>query len=259
MSKINIVSWNVNGIRAVEKKKSLEWLRDSSYDILCFQETKVFDISILSDNLLNFDSYDAYWQCATEKKGYSGVVVYTKIKPNKVITNFGDNLLSKEGRVIQLEFDDFILLNVYFPNGGSGEERLQYKMKFYDDFFRHIKKLDKAGKKIVFCGDVNTAHQEMDLARPKQNEKVSGFLPEERVWLDDLVTAKWHDTFRMYNNEGGNYTWWDMKTRARDRNVGWRIDYFFVNNSFKNNIEDAYILADVFGSDHCPLAITIKF
>lgn len=256
-SPLSIVSWNVNGIRAAERKGFLEWLEHHRYSIVCLQETKISHPDQLSDALAQPSGYFAYFHCATEKKGYSGTAVYTREEPFEVKTFFGDNLLSREGRVMELHFKDFVLLNIYFPNGGSGEERLRYKMRFYDEFLGHISELVRQGKNVVFCGDVNTAHQEIDLARPKENEKVSGFLPMERAWMDQLVEAGFVDTFRAAEPETVKYSWWDMKTRARERNVGWRIDYFFVNQSFVPRVSETEYLNDVPGSDHCPVLLKI--
>ena len=257
-SPLSIVSWNVNGIRAAERKGFLEWLQQHKYSIVCLQETKISHPDQLSDALVQPTGYFTYFHCATEKKGYSGTAVYTREEPFEVKTFFGDNLLSKEGRMMELHFKDFVLLNIYFPNGGSGEERLRYKMRFYDEFLAHISELVRQGKNVVFCGDVNTAHQEIDLARPKENEKISGFLPIERAWMDQLVSAGFVDTFRAAEPETVRYSWWDMKTRARERNVGWRIDYFFVSPNLLTSLKGTKILSDYYGSDHCPLELDIK-
>ncbi len=247
---------NVNGIRAAERKGFLSWLPKSKADIICVQETKVHDPEILSKDLLAPEGFNAFWNCA-DKKGYSGVAVYSKIMPLSVKVDFGKSLLSSEGRVIQLEFPKFYLLNVYFPNGGMSDDRLQFKLKFYDQFLAYIKKLDK-NKPVIFCGDVNTAHQEIDLARPKENEKYTGFLPIERAWLDKLVASGYIDTFRQFNKKPHQYSWWDVKTRARERNVGWRIDYFFITKRLRKNLTNAFILPEVTGSDHCPVGIEIN-
>ena len=247
---------NVNGIRAAERKGFLAWLPKSRADIICLQETKVHDPEILSKDLLAPEGFNAFWNCA-DKKGYSGVVVYSKIKPLSVKTDFGKNLLSVEGRVIQLEFAKFYLLNVYFPNGGMSDARLRYKLKFYDQFLAYIKKLDKK-KPVIFCGDVNTAHKAIDLARPKENEKNTGFLPVERAWLDKVIKAEFIDTFREFNQKPNNYSYWDIKTRARERNVGWRIDYFFITKTLRKNLTRAFILPEVTGSDHCPVGIEVE-
>jgi exodeoxyribonuclease-3 len=175
-----------------------------------------------------------------------------------VKTDFGKNILSKEGRMIELEYPTFTLLNIYFPNGGSGEERLRYKLEFYREFLKYILTLRERGKRVVFCGDVNTAHTELDLARPKENEGTSGFLPIEREWIDQLLEKDFLDTFRMFHDGNGYYTWWDMKTRARERNVGWRLDYFFASKGACGNTSRMrHILSDVLGSDHCPVGIRL--
>jgi exodeoxyribonuclease-3 len=253
---MRILSWNVNGIRAAYKKGFLDWLKEENPDILCIQETKAHPDQ-LTDDLRNPEGYESYFSSA-EKKGYSGVAIYTKQKPKKVEHGFGIKKFDSEGRILVAEYPKFVLMSIYYPNGKASAERLKYKMEFYDAFQKFTNKLKKQGKNIIVCGDVNTAHKEIDIARPKENEKISGFLPEEREWIDKFLSDGYVDTFRMFNNEPENYTWWDMITRARDRNVGWRIDYFYVNEEFKKNVKDAFILADVMGSDHCPIGIEIK-
>lgn len=254
---MKILSWNVNGIRAVQKKGFVEWLKKEKPDVLCIQETKAHKEQ-LNDDLLNVDDYISYFSSA-ERKGYSGTAIYTKMKPAKVKTGMGITEFDNEGRFLITDFGDFILFNIYFPNGKASKERLKYKMDFNEALLKHLKKLLKAGKKIIICGDVNTAHKEIDLARPKENSKVSGFLPEEREWIDKLLAAGFVDTFRMFNDKPENYTWWDMITRARERNVGWRIDYFYISENLKKNLKSAFILPDVMGSDHCPVGIEVKF
>jgi exodeoxyribonuclease-3 len=193
------------------------------------------------------------------RKGYSGVAVYSKIKPEKVEEGMGIDELDQEGRLLVVYYKDFVLLNCYFPNGGGGSERLKYKLDFYDNFLLFIEKLRKAGHKIIVCGDVNTAHEAVDLARPKENEKNTGFLPEERAWIDELVNHGYIDIFRhLHPNKIGVYTYWDMKSAARDRNVGWRIDYFFISSDILNRVQTATILADFPGSDHCPIVLDVK-
>ena len=252
-----LLSWNVNGIRAAYKKGLVEWIKKEKPDILCIQETKAMKEQ-LSDDLINVNGYNSFFSSA-ERKGYSGVVTYCSADPVKVSNGIGIKKFDSEGRFLVTEFDEFLLFNIYFPNGKAKKERLQYKMDFYDSFLKHLKKLKKQGKKIVMCGDVNTAHKEIDLARPKENSKISGFLPEEREWIDTLLQAGFIDTFRVYNDKPDNYTWWDMMTRARDRNVGWRIDYFFISENLSSNLKSATILPDVMGSDHCPVGIELKF
>ncbi|MDR0912042.1 MAG: exodeoxyribonuclease III [Methanobrevibacter sp.] len=256
MDEITIISWNVNGIRAVSKKGFLEWMNNKPGDIVAIQETKAHKEQ-LSDEILNINDYESFFSSAI-RKGYSGVATYTDIKPKKVLKGFDIKKFDDEGRIIQLNFDKFILLNIYYPNGGMSDERLQYKMDFYDGFLDYANKLKNEGNNLVICGDFNTAHKEIDLARPKQNEDVSGFLPIEREWMDKFIENGYVDTFREFNKDGENYTWWSYRTKARNRNVGWRLDYFFVNEEFKDDVIDSYILSDVLGSDHCPIAIKLK-
>ncbi len=257
MTKVRILSWNVNGIRAAYKKGLLNWCSKEKPDILCVQEIKAVKEQ-LSDDLINVDGYASYFSSA-ERKGYSGTATYTKVNPVKVVNGIGIKKFDSEGRFLVTDFTDFILFNIYFPNGKAKEERLQYKMDFYEAFLKHLKKLLKQDKKIVICGDVNTAHKEIDLARPKPNEKISGFLPQEREWIDKLLEAGFIDTFRKFNQKPEQYTWWDMMTRARERNVGWRIDYFFISENLRDNLKNAFILPEVMGSDHCPVGIELKF
>ena len=252
---MRIISWNVNGIRAAHKKGFLEWLDQESPDIMCVQETKASEDQ-LPEALKEIPGYTSYFTSA-EKRGYSGVAVFTKTKPEQVTSSFPAESFSREGRVLAVDYVEFVLLNVYFPNGKSSAERLQYKMDFYDDFLDYADGIKNSGKNLVICGDVNTAHKEIDLARPKANEATSGFLPIERAWIDKLLEHGYVDTLRVFNPEPDQYTYWDMITRARDRNVGWRIDYFFVNEGFVPRLKTGFILTDVMGSDHCPIGIEI--
>ena len=256
MKKLKMLSWNVNGIRAVDKKGAMQWFFEEKPDILCLQETKAQEDQI-PKNLKDVDGYQSYFTNA-ERKGYSGVGMYSKIPPKQVEHGFGIKKFDSEGRTLTAEFEKFILFNIYFPNGKQSKERLKYKLDFYDAFLKFADKLKEKGKNIIICGDVNTAHKEIDLARPKENEKISGFLPEERAWMDKLFSHGYIDTFRMFNDKPDNYTWWDMKSRARDRNVGWRIDYFIVSESLEKNIKSAFILPDIMGSDHCPVGIEVN-
>ena len=255
---MKLLSWNVNGIRAVERKGFLEWLDTEQPDVLCVQETKAHPEQ-LSKNLLENETYYSYWHSADSRKGYSGVGIFSKKEPISVKTKFGVEEFDREGRIIMAEYDEFVLFNVYFPNGGRDIGRLNYKMEFYDYFLNLIDDYKKNGKKVIFCGDVNTAHNEIDLARPKANEKNTGFLPIERKWIDQVVEHGYLDSLREFHKEPDLYSWWDYKTRARERNVGWRIDYFFIQNDLISNTEDAFILSDVLGSDHCPVGIIMKF
>ncbi len=254
--KIKLISWNVNGIRAVQRKGALGWFTEMRPEILCLQETKA-QKEQLDDELVNIDGYTSYF-CSAKRKGYSGVAIYTSLKPNKVTYGFGNKTFDGEGRVLEAQYDEFTLFNVYFPNGKASKERLKYKMDFYDAFLKVIVSRAKQGQNVVICGDVNTAHKEIDLARPKENEKVSGFLPEERAWIDKVIDRGFLDTLRIFNDKPEQYTWWDMKTRARERNIGWRIDYFIVNKALGNSVTDAFILPEIEGSDHCPIGIDLK-
>ena len=249
---MRIVSWNVNGIRAADRKGFLKFVDEHKFDILCVQETKAQDEQI-PDHLVNIDSY-YFYHCAAEKKGYSGVAVWSKEKPLKVSKGMGVAKFDSEGRVLVLEFESFILMNIYYPNGKMSDVRLQYKLEFYDAFLKFCKKQKKP---LVICGDVNTAHNEIDLARPKANEKISGFLREERDWLDKFVAWELIDTFRHLHPETVKYSWWSVRSGARSRNVGWRIDYFYVTKSLLPKLKTAFIMNEVMGSDHCPLGISI--
>ncbi|HAO64927.1 TPA: exodeoxyribonuclease III [Candidatus Taylorbacteria bacterium] len=227
-------------------------------DIFCFQETKA-NPDQLTEDVRNPKGYHSYFDVPKEKKGYSGTAIYSKIKPEKVEYIMGVPVLDNEGRLIAVYYKDFVLLNVYFPNGGGGPERLKYKLDFYDEFLKFIEKLRKQGKSIIFCGDINTAHEEIDLARPKENEKNTGFLPEERAWLDEVINAGYIDVYRHFNpTKAQAYTYWDMKTAARERNVGWRIDYFFVSPDLLPRIKKTEILSSIYGSDHCPILLELK-
>jgi exodeoxyribonuclease III len=255
---MQIVSWNVNGLRAVYRKEKWQPFFKKGFDIVCLQETKS-ERDQLSEGLSNPKGYFSYFSSSKVKKGHSGVAVYSKQEPLKVEYGMGAKKFDQEGRILVAHYKDFILLNVYFPNGGGGPVRLKYKLDFYDHFLKHIEKFKKTGKKIIFCGDVNTAHEEIDLARPKENEKNTGFLPEERAWLDEVILAGYTDVFRyLYPNKKEIYTYWDMKTRARDRNVGWRIDYFFVSNDLLKKTKNLKTLSETYGSDHCPIVLEIQ-
>ncbi|MCH2522784.1 MAG: exodeoxyribonuclease III [SAR202 cluster bacterium] len=257
MEKLKLYSWNVNGIRASIKKGIVEWINKEQPDIFCTQETKA-QFHQLPESIINVSGYTSYWNSA-EKPGYSGVSIHTRSKPENHENGMGAEEFDHEGRTLMMKFQNFTLYNVYFPNGQSKEERLKYKLEFYDEFLKIILKKKEDGEKIVICGDFNTAHHEIDLARPKENINNSGFLPIEREWLDQLVDSGFIDCYREFNQESGNYTFWDTKTRARDRNIGWRIDYFFIDEQLKSNLISAEIMNGVFGSDHCPIAIELYF
>ena len=256
MKETKILSWNVNGIRAARKYGLLDWLFKELPDILCVQETKA-QPEQLDRDLMEPKGYYTYWNYP-ERKGYSGVATFTKDVPVSVEYNLATLKSDSEGRVIIAKYEDFILMNIYFPNGKKDKERLNYKMEFYESFLEFVKPLKDKNEKIIICGDVNTAHKEIDLAHPKANEKISGFLPIEREWIDRFIGNGFIDTFRYFNKEPEQYTWWDLKTRARERNIGWRIDYFFISENLLPNLVKAFILPDVIGSDHCPIGIVLK-
>ncbi|MHA1629609.1 MAG: exodeoxyribonuclease III [Candidatus Heimdallarchaeota archaeon] len=265
MKEVKLLSWNVNGLRALVKKavKSeldfYSWVEKESPNILCLQETKATKEQ-MPKKLLELAGYESYWSAA-ERKGYSGVVTFTKDTPIQVSYSLGKKEFDNEGRHIITEFPNFVLLNVYFPNGKKNQERLRFKMEYYDAFLTIIENYRKKGKSIIFCGDVNTAHREIDLSHPKANEKISGFLPIERAWIDKLLELGYIDTFRYFHpNKTEQYTWWSMRNiGARERNVGWRLDYFFVSNDLEKYLSNAFIMPEVYGSDHCPVGLQLKF
>ena len=255
---MRLVSWNVNGIRAGIRKGFFEWLQGASPDVLCLQETKIRPEQ-LTPEMEQPDGYHTYWHSA-ERKGYSGVSTWTKNEPLAVQEGFGRPEFDVEGRVLITDFPGFKLLNIYFPNGQRDLARLEYKLRFYEALLEYCDKLHAQGEKLVLCGDYNTAHMDIDLARPKQNQKTSGFMPEERVWIDYYLEHGFIDTFRtLHPNEEERYTWWMYMRNARERNIGWRIDYFMVTESLMPAVTGADILGDVMGSDHCPITLDLEF
>lgn len=250
-----LMSWNVNGIRAVAKKGFSDWFASESPDILCVQETKAQPEQVPPE-VAEPEGYHVYWSSAV-KKGYSGVGVFSKEEPAEV-KNMGIGRFDDEGRLLQLFYDSYVLITAYFPNSQAAGKRLDYKI----DFCRELKKicdnLVKSGRRVVLCGDYNISHKPIDLARPKENEKNAGYLPEERAWMDEFIGGGYVDTFRMFNSEGGNYTWWSMITKGRERNVGWRLDYFCVDRKTSGLVKTAGILSDVMGSDHCPVSLELE-
>ena len=258
MKTLKILSWNVNGIRAAHRKGLLEWLQAEKPDILCLQETKANKVQ-LDEELLMPEGYLSYWNHSKRKKGYSGTCIYTKYKPTSVKSGLGNKIYDEEGRTIIAEFGDLLLFNIYFPNGKASQERLDFKMGFYEAFRKLAEREVKKGKKVLICGDLNTAHHPIDLARPKENEGISGFLPVERDWMDRFEAAGFHDTFREQHPQTRDaYSWWSMRSGARDRNVGWRIDYFYASTNLKDQVKEAFILPEVRGSDHCPVGVKLK-
>lgn len=262
---MRIISWNTNGLRATAKQGFFTPLfKKYKPDILCLQETKV-EPDQLGEEVRNVKGYYSYFSHPKEKKGYSGVAIYTKIKPDKVEYGIGVKNLDDEGRIIVAHFKNFmnlknlVLINGYFPNGGQGPHRLKYKLEFYEAFLKFILKLRANGENVIFCGDVNTAHEAIDLARPKANEENTGFLLIERAWITKVIKNDFLDIWRERNpNKKNVYTYWDQKTSSRDRNVGWRIDYFFADKKLAPKIKDVGTIQKYLGSDHCPIYIEIK-
>jgi exodeoxyribonuclease-3 len=249
---VKLISWNVNGLRAVLKKNFLEFLEEEKPDVLCLQETKCTPDVV---EQLWPAHYTTYWNSAA-KKGYSGTAIFTKTRPLNIVPNIGMTEHDKEGRVLTAEFTDFFLVNVYVPNSKRDLSRLAYRQKWDADFLRYLKKLEKK-KPVIFCGDLNVAHTEIDLANPRANIHNHGFTAEERAGFDALVTAGFIDTFREFEKGGGHYTWWSQMSGARSRNVGWRIDYFLVSKSLRPRLKRAFIHSKILGSDHCPVEIDL--
>jgi len=252
---MKILSWNVNGLRAIVKKNFIDVLKNEDFEILGIQETKLQADQIPSE----IEKIKLYknWSFA-EKKGYSGVATFSKIQPTNIKTGIDIKEFDSEGRILQLDFETFSFLNVYFPNGQKNDERLDYKLRFYNKFFKYTEKLRKKQPNIIICGDYNTAHNEIDLKHPKANSKRSGFLPIERKELDKIIQQGYIDTFRTHNPDTIKYSWWSYRFNARKNNAGWRIDYFFVTKEFFPRIKNAFILNEIEGSDHCPVGIEIK-
>jgi exodeoxyribonuclease-3 len=253
---MRILCWNVNGIRAAQKKGFLDYLAREQPDIMCLQETKA-QREQLDDALVNVAGYQSHFFSA-EKKGYSGVAVYVKRAPLSVTLGCDAQRFDCEGRVIAVEYSDFILYNIYFPNGGRGPERVRYKLDFYDTLLEQWEELRATGKELIICGDFNTAHKEIDVAKPREWSKVSGFLPEEREWLAKVMDMGYVDVFRNFHAEPEWYTYWDNFRNMRERNVGWRIDFYLVTAGLVPKVEDALIHPGVMGSDHCPIELRLK-
>ena len=250
-----LVSWNVNGLRAAAKKGLLDYIKADQPDMLCLQEIKATEDQ-LSSTIRHPKGYYSYFVPA-ERRGYSGVALYTKEEPISIERGLGIPRFDSEGRTVIAEYPGFALFNIYFPNGKASSERLAYKMDFYESCLEVMNSYVREGKQVVLCGDVNTAHRPIDLARPKENEKISGFLPEERAWIDRLIESGFTDTFRHFHPEPDRYSWWSMRSGARERNVGWRIDYFFVSNGLLPQVQGADILDGIWGSDHCPIVLEL--
>ena len=251
---MKLVSWNVNGIRAVLTKGFEDFFKDVNADIFCIQETKCQEGQVE----LEFEGYQSFWNSA-EKKGYSGTAIFTKIKPLSVKFGIGIEEHDKEGRVITLEFKDFYMVNIYTPNSKRELERLDYRQIWEDEIRKYLLNLNKT-KPVIMCGDLNVAHKEIDLKNPKTNTHNAGFTIEERNKMTELLNSGFIDTFRyLYPDKTDCYTWWSYMRKAREKNVGWRIDYFIVSDSIKNKIKEANIYQEIMGSDHCPIGLEIDF
>jgi len=254
---LTLISWNVNGIRAAQRKGFLDWLAHSAADIVCLQETRA-EKEQLSPELAAPTGYHAVWNSSKRKRGYSGTAILSRTEPLEVQFGLGIDEFDQEGRTIIAHYPNFTLLNCYFPNGSRDHSRVPFKMAFYEAFLQKCESLRAAGRNVIFCGDVNTAHREIDLANPASNQKTTGFLPEERAWIDRVLATGYIDTFRyVYPDATGQYTWWSVPTRARARNIGWRLDYFFAAQEVESRLVDAFILPDVQGSDHCPVGLKL--
>ena len=253
---MTIISYNVNGIRAAINKGLIEWMKETTPDILCIQETKAQpdQIDMAPFEALGFKSY---WHSA-EKKGYSGVATFSRREPDKVVVGCGIDKYDQEGRIIRTDFGDWSLLNCYFPSGTTGEPRQSFKMEFLDDFYKWIEALRKERPQLIIVGDYNIAHTEQDIHDPKGNKKSSGFLPEEREWLSKWYDNGFTDAFRYLHPDKTEYSWWSYRAGARAKNKGWRIDYQSVSDNLKSNIQQAYHLNDVVHSDHCPVFMEIN-
>lgn len=258
MRPMKLVSWNVNGIRAVYRNGFMKWFDAVQPDILALQEIRATEAQV-PEEIRALGGYHKYWYPA-ERKGYSGVGLISKYEPLDIRYGLGIEEFDTEGRVMIAEFDDFVLFNAYFPSGTRGLTRVNYKMAFNEAFLEECERCRKQGSRIIFCGDVNIAHNEIDLTHAKANETNSGFLPIERAWLDRVVEAGYIDTFRhLYPDMVEQYSWWTVRGNARAKNVGWRIDYFFTTEELVPSIQDATIHTDVMGSDHCPVGLELLF
>ncbi len=259
---LKILSWNVNGLRACVKNGFEKTFKELNADIIGLQEIKATPEQIEKDNpqILNPNGYVSIWNSAL-RPGYSGTALYSKNKPGVIEKGFGIKEFDEEGRIIIAKYTGtdipFTLLNIYYPNGQMSEERLQYKLRFYDSFLEYVDALNKKGENLIIMGDFNTAHNEIDLKNPKANEDYSGFLPVERAWIDKFISHGYVDTFRALHPAAVEYSWWTYRFKARERNIGWRIDYIFVNQRFFSHVKDSFILKDVMGSDHCPVGVLI--
>ena len=254
---MKLISWNVNGLRAAISKGFEKFFKEVNADIFCLQETKMQVEQLDEDAKKIFDGYYQYWNCA-EKKGYSGTAIFTKIEPISVSYGIGIEEHDKEGRVITLEYEDFYIVNCYTPNSKRELERLEYRMIWEDEFRNYLLNLNKS-KPVILCGDLNVAHKEIDLKNPKTNRKNAGFTDEEREKMTKLLNSGFTDSFRfLYPDKENCYSWWSYMGHSREKNIGWRIDYFIVSSSIESKIKESYIYQDIFGSDHCPVGLEIN-
>lgn len=254
---MKIISWNVNGLRSILNKGAGDWIQQQPADVLCFQEIKVSPDQLGAEQLASFSGYQATWNSAL-RPGYSGVLTLTRPAPISTQTGIGIPEFDLEGRVIRTQFPGFTLFNVYFPNGKRDHGRLTYKLEFYASLLEICDQLHAAGEKVIICGDFNTAHREIDLKNPKQNATTSGFLPEERLWIDHYLEHGFVDPFRELYPDQVQYTWWTYRVGARERNIGWRIDFFLVTRDLMPRVKDIITHEQVPGSDHCPVELIIQ-
>jgi exodeoxyribonuclease-3 len=254
---VKITTWNVNGIRAALNKGVAGWWKTENPDVLCLQEIKAVPEQLTKDQMAEFEGYRAIWNPAL-RKGYSGVATFSKDEPLETTKGLGNEEYDVEGRVIQTLFDDFVLFNIYFPNGQRDLERLTFKLDFYAYLLDLCDEMHAAGKHIVITGDFNTAHNEIDLKNPKENQKTSGFMPVERAWIDKYLEHGFVDAYRELYPDKVEYTWWTYRFRARDRGIGWRLDYYLVSEALMPRVKDVIVHEDVSGSDHCPVSMIFK-
>lgn len=253
---MKLITYNVNGLRAALSKGFIQWLQASNADMVCLQEIKIADAD-LDKSIFSDLGYHTYCMHA-DKKGYSGVAILTKIKPNQIIYGCEISKYDCEGRVIRADFDDFSLMSVYMPSGSSGEIRQAFKMEWLYDFYEYIEKLKKVKPNLIISGDYNICHQPIDIHNPRSNKNSSGFLPEERAWISKFLEMGFIDTFRYFNQEPHNYTWWSYRFRAREKNLGWRIDYHMATEVLRDSLQRASILSEAKHSDHCPVLLEIR-
>jgi len=254
---LKIITWNINGIRAALDKGIWNWIKTTNTDIICLQEIKARKEQLSEDQCAQFDGYYHFWNPA-DRPGYSGVATFSLTEPIEVDYGIGDPNFDIEGRVIRTRYPNFLLYNIYFPNGQRGSDRVAYKLDFYENLLEICDRLHEQNENIIICGDFNTAYQEIDLRNPKENQQTSGFLPEEREMLGRYYDHGFIDVFRNINPDRIQYTWWTYRFGARKRNIGWRIDYFLVSKNLTSHITDITIHDDILGSDHCPISLTIQ-